>query len=132
VRTASSGAEARPRRFVLAAAVAGVLGAGACGARAKPAVLVQPTAASRAELARVVSRAMNGAPVTLADDALTADGTLVVERAERRDASGRPLTGRDSGRPEHFRLVKDGARCVLIQERTGQRFTLESTRCAPR
>jgi hypothetical protein len=112
--------------------VAGVLAAGACAARATPAVLVEPTAASRAELARVVSRALRGAPVTLADDALTADGTLVVERVERRDASGRPLTGRDSGRPEHFRLVKDGARCVLIQERTGQRFELGSASCTPR
>lgn len=119
-----------------AAAAVGVLGAAACAARATrkdlPAVLVSPTAASRAELARVVSRALGGAPVTLAADALTVDGTLVVERAERRDASGRPLNGRDTGRPEHFRLVREAARCVLVQERTAERFRLDSVSCAPR
>ena len=113
-----------------------MLGIAACAARATPkdlpAVLVSPTAASRAELARVVSRALGGAPVTLADDALTGDGTLVVERAEHRDASGRPLSGRDTGRPEHFRLVREGARCVLVQEGTGKRYALESATCVPR
>lgn len=119
-----------------AAAAVGVLGVAACAARATPkdlpAVLVSPTAESRAELARVVSRALGGAPVTLAADALTVDGTLAVERAERRDASGRPLNGRDTGRPEHFRLVRDGARCVLVRERTAERFRLDSVSCALR
>ena len=113
-----------------------MLGTAGCAARATPkdlpAVLVSPTAASRAELARVVSRALGGAPVTLADDALTGDGTLLVERAEHRDASGRPLSGRDTGRPEHFRLVREGGRCVLVREETGERYPLDSATCLPR
>jgi hypothetical protein len=119
-----------------AAAVAAALAAAACAAHSLPkdvpAVITRPTAESRAELVRVVSRALGGAPVTLADDALTADGTLIVERAPHRDALGRPVSGRETGRPEHFRLVQDGSRCVLVHERSGQRFTLESATCSPR
>jgi hypothetical protein len=97
-----------------------------------PAVLTNPTAQTHAELVRVVSRAMNGAPVTIADSALTSGDVLIVERTIRRDAQGRELNGREAGRPEHFRLVKSGRRCVLVHERTGRRWTLKSATCAPR
>jgi len=96
-----------------------------------PAIIDKPTTESRAELARVVSRALNGAPVTLADDALTRDSLLIIEKVHPRDASGVPLSGRDFGRPEHFRLVKTGEHCALVHERTGKRTTLASTTCEP-
>jgi hypothetical protein len=121
---------ARPAVVALALALA------ACAARSAPrdvpALLVSPTAASRSELTRVVSRALGGAPVTLADDALTSDGTLIVERTPRRDAQGRLLVGRETGRPEHFRLVRSGSRCVLVLERTGKRYPLTAATCAAR
>jgi hypothetical protein len=98
---------------------------------AVPAIIDQPTTESRAELARVVSSALNGAPVTLADDALTRDSLLIIEKAHPRDANGVPLSGRDFGRPEHFRLVKIGEHCALEHERTGKRTTLASTTCEP-
>jgi hypothetical protein len=97
-----------------------------------PAVLTSPTAESRAELVRVVSEAMNGAPVTLADNALTADDALIIERAQQRAATDMNLGGRETGRPEHFRLVKSGSRCVLVHQETGRRWTLESATCSPR
>jgi len=96
-----------------------------------PAVITNPTAEGRAELARTVSRALNGASITLADDALVRESALIVERARPRDLEGRPLTGRETGRPEHFQLVKSGARCVLVHEGSGRRFTLASVTCAP-
>ena len=97
-----------------------------------PAVLTHPTSESRAELARVVSDALHAPPVTLADEALTTSDTLIVERAAHRDAQGRRIDGRASERPEHFRLVQDGTRCVLVHEGTGRRWTLQSATCAPR
>ncbi len=97
-----------------------------------PAVLTNPTREGRAELARVVSEAMQGAPVTLADDALTADGTLIVERAAPSAAKDMNLRGRDTGRPEHFQLFKCGSRCVLVHAGTGRRWHLESATCSPR
>ena len=86
------------------------------------AVIDQPTKESRAELAQAVSSALNGAPVTLANDALTRDSRLIIER---------PLSGRDFGKPENFRLLKAGKQCTLVHERTGRRTRLTSTTCQP-
>ena len=88
-----------------------------------PALIDKPTSESRAELARAVSSALNGAPVRLADDALTRDSLLIIEK---------PHTGRDLDKPEHFRLVKAGTQCTLVHERTGTRTTLASTTCVPK
>jgi hypothetical protein len=114
--------------------VAGMLTLMACASarRDVPAVIPSPTPESRAELARVVAGALHGAPLTLADDALTSDSTLVIEPVRPRDAGGVPLNGRERGRPEHFRLVKNGSRCVLVHEGTGRRFTLAAATCAPK
>ncbi len=123
------------RRLTRALSVTAALALAGCLPRLAPtdlpAVLTNPTPRTHAELVRVVSRAMNGAPVTLADSALTADDVLIVGRTERRDAQGRNLNGRELGRPEHFRLVKSGSQCVLVHEQTGQRWTLRSATCAP-
>ncbi len=96
-----------------------------------PAVVIEPTAQSRAEIAGAVSASLNGAPVRLSDDVLTHDSLLVVERARRRDPSGVVVQGRDLGEPERFRLVKHGADCVLIHEGSGRRFKLAETACSP-
>jgi hypothetical protein len=123
----------RPSTSLLAVAVALLL---AChprpAARDLPALITNPTPATHAELARLVSHALNDASVTIADDALTRDSMLIIERTLRRDAQGLPLNGRRTGRPERFRLVKNGARCVLLRERTGQRWELAATTCWPR
>jgi hypothetical protein len=66
----------------------------------------------------------------LADDALTTSNTLVIEHANPRDASGRPLNGRSLDRPERFELFAHESRCVLVQSRTGRRWTLRHTACA--
>lgn len=94
-----------------------------------PAVITQPSAASRAELLTAVTSALNVANVTLADDALTKTSTLTIERTRLRDASGRQLSGRDLDKPEVFRLVKNGANCVLIHQGSGKRFELAKTVC---
>jgi hypothetical protein len=117
-------------------AIAAMLAFAACATASsrgdQPAVLTSPTPESRAELARIVEGALHGAPVTLADDALTRDGTLIIERAPARTRDGVPLSGREMGRPEHFRLLKRGSRCVLVHARTGRRWTLKEATCAPK
>ena len=114
---------------------AAMLGLAACatatGRADVPSVLTNPTAESRAELVRRVSGALHGAPITIADDALTRDSTLIIERTPPRTADGVPLSGRETGRPEHFRLVKNGSHCVLVHERTGKRWTLKAATCSP-
>lgn len=95
-----------------------------------PALITSPTPESRAELVRVVSEVLHAAPVTLADDALTRESTLIVERSPARGPDGTPLQGRETGRPERFRLLKEGARCVLVHEGSGRRVTLSAATCA--
>jgi hypothetical protein len=95
-----------------------------------PAVIAAPTPESRAELKRVVED-MFGAPVTLADDALTRDSTLVIERNPLRDSSGRRIEVREREPPAMFRLVKRGEQCVLIRERTQQATVLKTPSCVP-
>lgn len=99
-----------------------------------PAVIVGSDAQSRANLQSAVGKALNRTLVTLADDALTQDSSLIIEPVRLRDpqegiAQGR-AQGRETRMPEHFRLVKNGQRCVLIHERTGQRMELANTQCA--
>jgi hypothetical protein len=91
--------------------------------------IVNPTPQSRAALAQAVRDALDGVPVMLADDALTRESTLIVERAAHRDPEGHRAQGRELGRPERFMLFKTGADCVLVHERTGRRLPLVATEC---
>jgi hypothetical protein len=116
------------------AALAGVLAILACRTAFpdRPALVTNPNPESRKEIAATVSRALHGAPVTLADDALTHEDTLVIERARPPGPQGEAATGRETGRPERFRLVESGGRCVLVHEPSGRRYPLSATTCRPR
>jgi hypothetical protein len=99
----------------------------------QPALIVDPTPASRAELRLAVQRALHSDPIPLSDDALTRNSLLPIDRIPRRDAQGRLLNGLEIGhRPEAFRLVRSGKSCVLIHDDAEQlRQTLTQTRCIP-
>jgi hypothetical protein len=96
-----------------------------------PAVIVAPTAESRAELQRAVSNALGGVDVLLADDALTGSSLLIVERRHRQTIEGRIGDDRSLESSEQFRLMTDGSTCVLAHLRTESRFVLPATSCAP-
>ena len=97
-----------------------------------PAIITHPTAASRTALERAVSQALtHGAPVRLAPDALTRQSLLIVGRAQARDARGLPLNGRELERPQHFRLLRRGSKCVLLHVETGKSRVLAHTSCRP-
>ena len=97
-----------------------------------PAIIVNATPESRATLAKVVSEALNGAPVKLAADALTKTEVLIIEREQALDPAGHPLDGRSREMPEHFQLVKSGDQCVLVHQRTERRFPLGGVACSAR
>lgn len=97
-----------------------------------PALLTNAGPATRAELERVVSTALDGAPVTIADDALSAESVLIIERQASRSIDRPPEPGRDLGRPERFELVVDGSKCFLVHERTGMRWLLAEAECRAR
>ncbi len=62
-----------------------------------PAVIVRADAQSRAELQSAVSQALNRTSVTLADDALTQDSSLIIEPVRLLDAQGALLRGGRKG-----------------------------------
>jgi hypothetical protein len=86
-----------------------------------PARITNPTDASRAALQNAVNDTLH-TNVILANDALTNDSLLIIEPKH--------LTGRDFGRPKHFRLVLSGSRCVLVHQETEARLELTETTCA--
>lgn len=99
--------------------------------REQRAVIIHPGGQSWAALSDAVSKALNGARVRLADDALINTDLLIVEREQLRDPSGLPINGREREMPEQFRLVKAGDQCILVHTRTGRRFPLSGVDCSP-
>ena len=93
------------------------------------AVLTQPSAQTHAEIVKIVSTALNVPTVTVADDALTRDSLLVIERTPAHDAGGRRLQGRELSKPEQFRLLRSKNKCVLLHVRTDVRYELTGNVC---
>jgi hypothetical protein len=119
------------RRSLLAAATIVPTACGSLAAQERPAVIASPTEQSRAELARVVSTAMNGQPVTLAGDALTRESLLTIERRTPPGPQGRAATGRTLEAPAQFKLVLRDERCMLVRVADGSEWPLTEARCVP-
>ena len=96
-----------------------------------PAVIVNPTAASRAELRQAVSELLGGADVMLADGALTRSSILSIERRRAGSLDNPPLSGRDLGSPERFHLLLTGTGCMLVRESDESTVPLTETDCVP-
>jgi hypothetical protein len=103
---------------------------GTLGAQEQPALIAAHTEESRAELVRVVSAAFNGQPVTLADDALTRESQLTIERRTPPGEQGRAATGRTLDAPQRFDLVLRTGRCLLVRA-DGREWELMQARCVP-
>ena len=111
-----------------------LLAPSACGtlaAQEQPAVIAAHTQQSRAELTRVASAAFNGQPVTLADDALTRESVLTLERSTPPGPQGRAATGRTLDAPAQLNLVLRGTRCFLVRAADGREWELNEARCVP-
>jgi hypothetical protein len=119
--------------MIVAAGVIALAGCATSSSSDVPAVIVNPTPQSRAELSVAVQRALHSDPIPLSDDALTQSSLLPIDRIPRRDSHGRLLNGLVIGRkPEMFRLVKNGNSCVLIHDAVDHlRQVLTATSCKP-
>jgi hypothetical protein len=100
-------------------------------AQEQPAVIAAHTERSRAELASVASAASNGQPVLLADDALTGESVLTLERRAPPGPQGRAATGRTLETPARLNLVLRGTRCFLVRETDGREWELSEAPCVP-
>lgn len=93
------------------------------------ALIVVPDAQSRTELVSVVSGALDNAEVTLADDALVHSSRLIITRKQHQSIENGELLGRSYELPEHFNLVLNQGRCMLVRQKTAERWLLKQTRC---
>lgn len=123
-----------------------------------PALLIDPTAATTAELRGVIETVLPGRRILLADDALTKSSLLIVDRRRHQRLEG-PLAGVADETPHRFQLVvrdshpvsansdgqtreasglaTDGSAravatatvCELVHLNTGKRHPLPQTRC---
>lgn len=113
----------------LAAAAFAVLACTTLTAAEQPALIELPTPESKAELTRVLGEAFPGRSVTIADDALTRDSVLLIERRAIKGLEGSPASGRSLEMPEVFRLVLRDRRCELIRSSDQRRWALSETSC---
>ncbi|MGB5245636.1 MAG: hypothetical protein WBN34_03750 [Woeseia sp.] len=95
-----------------------------------PAIIINPDAESRAELKGILQTALHGAPLILADDALTTSSVLTIEHRAPRGLDAPAANGRLPGRGEDFLLLLDGSQCVLKQQSSGLRWLMLDTECA--
>jgi hypothetical protein len=118
-------------RFLLLLTSAALVGGCATHAQTDDvaAVIINASSQTHDEIRRDISMALNGAPVTIAPDALTKDSFVAIERKPVSDQQGLLVNGRDTGRPEIFDLRKKGRLCTLVQRRTEKRITLALARC---
>ncbi len=93
------------------------------------AVLVNPSAAVKAQLHTAVTDMLGNNPSLMSDTALTDGPTLTIERKRVRDASGALMQGRDFGKPHVFQLLKRGGECVLLHQQSGKRVVLTDAQC---
>lgn len=113
-------------------AVSTCLALSACASMAQddaPALIVDASESTRAELERIIGEALGSPDVLIANDALTRESALFIDRKPARDATGQRLSGRDYGRPERFDLVKREDKCVLVHSSTQRRYELSDVRC---
>ena len=108
-----------------------------------PALLIDPTAATTAELRGVIETVMPGRRILLADDALTKSSLLIVDRRRPQRLEGSLAAGVADETPHRFHLVlrdtanSDGqtraaataTACELVHLNTGKRHPLPRTRC---
>lgn len=107
-------------------------GLAACAAPAanseQAALLINPAPQCHAQIEQVLSERLK-APVTISRQVFEKDATLLLERPDPRDASGRRLDGRMLGRPESFRLVTDGKRCIITSDQEKEHAVLPACNC---
>lgn len=96
-----------------------------------PALIIQPTEASRAELRNTLSGLFGGLEINLADDALTNSSLLLLQQTPKQKSKSQAALGRNVTEPFRFQLIKNGDNCFLVDKRDGQRYLLADTTCVP-
>ncbi|AOE50030.1 hypothetical protein [Kangiella sediminilitoris] len=95
---------------------------------ASPAVVLALDSQGKSEIADVINQVMPGANVILAEDILTEDNRLFIERKQTY-IDGNPVQGRITEMPRKFELYRYEGRCYLVDDKTGENYLLHFVRC---
>ena len=121
----------RPSLMTLALLVALAGCRTTAGEADRPALIVDPDAASRAALQDTLSNRFGGLTILLANDALTRSSLLTLEVGQSSGRVNQVQGARVVSEPYRFQLVGDQTDCYLIDLRDDSRHALADTRCRP-
>lgn len=93
----------------------------------QPAVLDAPTSKVQLQLQQSVSAAL-GSDIRLSQHALTRNSRLTIDAPQSKTINDQSH-GLHLGKPDHFQLWKQGKKCVLEHEETGQTWVLQAASC---
>ena len=93
-----------------------------------PALITSTDAPSRAALRAAVTAA-TGKDAMLADDALTKESSIVIDRTAARDSGGRRIEARETSAPQVLHLIKRGDDCILVLQATKKETKIEGVSC---
>lgn len=99
-------------------------------ANAEPAVLIDFDPQAEAEIATIINEVMPGANVKLADDILSKDNRLFIQRSPTM-VDGNPIEGRITEMPRKFELYRSNDACFLVDDKTGESYLLKHASCRP-
>lgn len=96
---------------------------------ATPATLTSVSLSQKASIAEVISAWYGGIDITLADNVFTDSSELSIERKVHKDDRGLPIEGRHDNPVFTFSLLKQGEKCVLRNNQTGETQVIEGLSC---
>ena len=95
---------------------------------AHPAKVINFNADAKAEIAGLINNIMPGANVKLADDILSKDYRLFIQRASM-TVDGNPVDGRITEMPRKFELFESNGGCFLVDSKTNKSYLLKKVDC---
>ncbi|MDX3774607.1 hypothetical protein QE250_10825 [Chromatiaceae bacterium AAb-1] len=94
-----------------------------------PALLTNPSAATKQELQQQIQQLTDGPQVKLADNVFTTSHKLYIEQQVLVDERGLPLMGRHQQPVKIFSLLTDGSHCLLRHDASEQLVILQQVQC---
>jgi len=98
---------------------------------AKPAVLIGPSNANTQIIEKVISQALNGKKIAIADNAFLQSNQLLIEKKPYSSINTTAVDGLILGGPSvhRFALYSQGTSCYLVYAKTGNQYPLNGIKC---
>ncbi|MCP4488405.1 MAG: hypothetical protein GY820_13950 [Gammaproteobacteria bacterium] len=94
-----------------------------------PALLEEVTDEVLTEIRQVISAALHGRKVIIADNVFTRSSKLIIQRKRHLDASGNPVQTRVDEAPFIYQLLKQNNSCFIEEASSSRRYILLQAKC---